>query len=225
MKVLSIQVGFPKELDPESSRPWVSGFWKEPVTGPVEMGWENLAGDGQGDRVHHGGPDKAVCVYPQEHWEAWRELLGPELFPGAFGENFTTSGATEAEVCVGDIYACGSAVFQVSQPRQPCWKLARRWGVRDLAVQVERSGRTGWYLRVLTRGRVEAPQDLVLRERPHPECSVAAANRVMHDRKGDWEAAGALAACPALSASWRKTLRARFEAQAVADDSFRQFGE
>ncbi len=224
MKLLSIQVGLPKKLDPEGGKPWVSGFWKKPVSGPLALDWENLAGDGQGDRIHHGGPDKAVCVYPKDHWDSWRKVLGPDLFPGAFGENFTTLGATEGEVFLGDIYQCGSAVVQVSQPRQPCWKLARRWGVKDLALQVERSGRTGWYLRVLTRGQVEAPQNLQLRERPHPEWSVAGANAVMHHHKTDWEAARALADCPALSGSWRRTLLARATSRVVADTALRQLG-
>lgn len=226
MKVLSIQVGLPqaRRTADDGEKAWTSGFWKETVTGPVAVGWENLAGDGQADRKNHGGPDKAICVYPKDHWNSWRDVLGPTLFPGAFGENFTTEGSTETEVFLGDIYECGSAVVQVSQPRQPCWKLARRWGIRDLAAEVERSGRTGWYLRVLTLGEVEAPRELVLRERPHPQWSIAEANAIMHDRKTDWEAARALAACPELSASWRRTLLARVESQDVADVSFRQFG-
>lgn len=224
MKILSIQVGLPKVLDPEGDKPWTSGFWKETVTGPAAVGWENLSGDGQADLKNHGGPDKAICVYPQDHWAYWEETFGSVLFPGAFGENFTTEGQIEEEIFLGDIYQCGTALVQVSQPRQPCWKLARRWRVKDLAAQVERSGRTGWYLRVLTPGVVEAPQEMVLRERPYPAWSLAEANAIMHHRKTDWDAAGALAACPALSESWRRTLLNRATSRVVSDVGLRQHG-
>src|SRR5690606_30313397 len=96
-----------------------------------------------------------------------------------------------------------------SQPRQPCWKLDRRWQVGDLAKRVQESGRTGWYYRVLQCGTVEAPADCVLVERPHPDWTVARANRIMHQQREDHAAAAALAACAALSASWKSTLSAR----------------
>ena len=128
--LLSVQVGMPTVLgvvgstDP-ANRPWTTGFIKGPVAGPVWAGSLNLTGDGQADRTNHGGPDKAVCVYPADHYEFWRHDLGlPDIPLGAFGENFTVAGLGEADVCIGDVWAVGDAVFQVSQPRQPCWKLA-----------------------------------------------------------------------------------------------------
>jgi len=215
VEVLSIQVGLPRTLGrPEAADPmdkvWTTGFFKEPVAGPVWLGRTNLVGDGQADLQNHGGPEKAVNVYPAEHYPYWESDLGlAGLAPGAFGENFTTIGALEAVVCVGDIFEAGEALVQVSQPRQPCWKLARRWRIKDLALRVQQTGRTGWYFRVLREGRVEAGRPLVLVDRPHPEWTVAAANEVMHHRKADMEAARALAACPALSARWRETLSRR----------------
>jgi MOSC domain-containing protein YiiM len=214
LNLLSIQIGLPRSLDGDATetpgaRPWTSGIFKEPVTGPVELGPTGLAGDGQADLRVHGGPDKAVNVYPSEHYLHWREMLALECAPGAFGENFTLSGALEEEVCVGDVYALGSVHLEVSQPRQPCWKLARRWGVKDFALQVQRTGRTGWYFRVLEPGTIEAPATLDLVERPFPRWTVACANAVMHDHHGGPEVAASLAACPALAESWRKTLRAR----------------
>jgi len=211
----SIQVGLPRTLgcrDPlePSDREWTTGFFKEPVTGAVWLGRTNLAGDGQADRENHGGPDKAVNVYPSEHYPDWeRELPLPPLLPGGFGENFTTHGLLESAVCIGDVFEIGNAVVQLSQPRQPCWKLARRWGIRDLALRVQQTGRTGWYFRVLREGTVEGGLSLRLIERPHPEWTVAAANAVMHHRRHDVAAARALAACPALSPSWRESLNRR----------------
>lgn len=201
--------GGPGADDP-LEKEWTTGFYKEPVAGAVWLGATNLAGDGQADLVNHGGRDKAVNVYPAEHYWHWETELGiPNLPGGAFGENFTTVRGLEAEVCIGDVYELGAAVVQISQPRQPCWKLARRWGIKDLALRVQQTGRTGWYFRVLREGEVEAGHPFVLADRPHPEWTVSAANDVMHHRKADVEAARALASCAALSESWRASLLRR----------------
>ena len=220
VKLLSIQVGKPRTFGtPDASDPhdrqWTTGFCKETVSGPVTITKINLAGDGQADLKHHGGLDKAVCVYPREHWAFWKAEIAIDLPHGGFGENFTTSGAVETDVCIGDVFRCGTALLQISQPRQPCWKLARRWGTKDLPARVERTGRSGWYLRVLEEGTVEAGNEIPLVERSHPEWTVAAANSVMHHRKTDWEAAQRLASCPALSGSWRSTLAQRAETRLI----------
>jgi MOSC domain-containing protein YiiM len=229
VELLSIQVGLPRVLgSPDSShtdeRQWTSGFCKEVIAGPVAVTRTNLAGDGQADLKHHGGPEKAICVYPRDHWTSWKEELGIDMPHGGFGENFTTQGAAEADVCIGDIFRCGTAILEISQPRQPCWKLARRWGIKDLAARVERTGRTGWYLRVLEEGTVEAGNALQLLQRPHPEWTIAAANSVMHHRKTDWEAAAHLASCPPLSQSWKATLAHRAETRVIADTAARLEG-
>lgn len=213
--LLSIQVGQPQELGHEGAadpmeRPWRSGIYKIAVPGPVWLGRTNLVGDGQGDLIHHGGPEKAVMAYAAAHYPAWREELGiPELTCGGFGENFTVEGLTEADLCIGDIYAVGTALVQVSQPRQPCWKLARRWHVKDLAARTQATGRTGWYFRVLQEGAVQAGDALLLQERPLPRWSVARANQLMHLHRDDRAGALELASSPYLSANWRETLTSR----------------
>lgn len=228
--LLTLQVGLPKDLGVEGApdpvdRPWSTGSFKAPVAGPVWLGRINLAGDGQADRKHHGGPDKAVCVYPAAHYPAWRADLGKPDFPfGAFGENFTVEGLTEEAVCIGDTYAIGEARVQVSQPRQPCWKLSRRWRIKDLALRVQTTGRTGWYFRVLDEGNVAPGLPLVLLDRPFPEWPIARANRVMHGARHDREAAAALAGCPLLSASWRETLTQRAETGRNPDPNRRLIG-
>lgn len=229
MKLLSIQVGLPRDLgDADSTdpfdRPWRSGFNKEPIVGEVQVSRLNITGDGQADLEHHGGPDKAINVYPAEHLSLWEAQLGIELPHGSFGENFTTSGLVESKVCIGDIFQIGQVTVQISQPRQPCWKLARRWRIKDLAVQVERTGRTGWYFRVMEEGPLSAPADITLLERPFPQWTVAEANEIMHHRKQDAKAAGALAGCPALSESWRTTLSRRAD-KIIDDDSPRLEGD
>lgn len=208
-RIVGVQVGLPRDRVDGRGRVWRSGFAKDPVNGPVRLRAEQLDGDGQADRTNHGGPDKAVCVYPHAHYAGWEPLLGAPLPPGAFGENLTVSGAEEADVCIGDAYRLGTALVQVSQPRSPCWKLARHWNVKDLAVRVQRTGRTGWYFRVLHEGELQRGDALELLDRLHPELTVAEANRVRHHDRDDLVAARVLADCPELAASWRRGLLGR----------------
>ena len=215
--LISIQVGTPRTIASNaegatdaSDRRWTTGIFKSPVEGPLFLGATNLAGDGQADPENHGGPDKAVCAYSADHYGDWR--ADPELAamaPGAFGENFTIRGLTETTVCVGDIWSVGDALIQVSQPRQPCWKLARKWGVKDLTARVVRTGRTGWYFRVLREGTVSAGARLTLLDRQYPAWTIQAANDVMHGRPVDVDASAALGTIPALSRAWRGTLTSR----------------
>ncbi len=229
-ELLSVQIGVPRTVgradttDP-MDQIWTTGFFKEPVAGSVRLGRVNLAGDSQADLQNHGGPEKAVNVYPAEHYPYWERNLGLAALPcGAFGENFTTEGLLEADVCIGDVFEISHALVQLSQPRQPCWKLARRWRMKDLALRVQQSGRTGWYFRVLRQGHVQAGAKLLLTKRPHPEWTVAAANDVMHHRTHDVEAARALAACPALSVRWRERLGRRAATGTTASTSARLQG-
>jgi MOSC domain-containing protein YiiM len=213
--VVSLQVGQPRtvgsseETDPVD-QVWTTGFFKEPRSGLVWLGRTNLDGDGQADLKNHGGPEKAVNVYPAEHYPYWAQTIGlPNLQPGGFGENFTIEGLLESDVCIGDIFEIGESLVQLSQPRQPCWKLARRWRIKDLAFRVQETGRTGWYFRVLREGHVQAGTRLVLVERHHPSWTVSAANEVMHHLIDDRQAAQKLADCTDLSSRWREKLKRR----------------
>lgn len=215
--IVSLHVGQPESLGLHGAaawfdEPWTTAIFKRAIAGPAAIRGEGLVGDGQADRVNHGGPDKAICVYPAVHYPLWRDdlrrdLHGADFEFSAFGENFTVQGMSEPAVCVGDSYAVGAGVVvQVSQPRQPCWKLARKWRIKDLTARAIETGRTGWYFRVLDEGTVRVGDTLTLRERPHPEWTIAAANRVMHFREGDTRA---LADLDELSQSWKDALRAR----------------
>jgi MOSC domain-containing protein YiiM len=133
----------------------------------------------------------------------------PDLPFGGFGENLTIAGLTEAAVCVGDVWRAGAVLLQVSQPRQPCWKLARRWRVKDLPARVVETGRSGWYLRVLSEGDIEAGYGLELLARANPEWTIARANRVLYFHRNDPDESAALAAVPGLSSSWRESLSRR----------------
>lgn len=193
-------------------REWRSGIFKEPVSGPIWLGKTNLAGDGQADLKHHGGPEKAVFAYPSEHYSHWKKVL-PEadVFPGGMGENFSLKNQLEESISIGDTFEVGEAVIQVSQPRQPCWKPARRFRIKNLALLLQNSGRTGWYYRVLKEGFVEAGQILKLVERPYPYWTIKKCNTIMHMDKDNLEEAKKLSECDSLSSNWKATLRKRVE--------------
>lgn len=207
MRLVSIQVGLPRRPGPPGAAGWTTGYGKVPVRGPVRVGRENLEGDGQANRRWHGGPDMAVLAYAEEHYPRWRdELDWGDLPHGAFGENLTVSGATEDASCLGDVWRAGAALLQVSEPRKPCRNISRYWDRPALLRLVERTGRHGFYLRVLEEGVVEAGQEVRLVERPHPEWSVS---RAMAARRGvarHRAEAEALLGVGALGTDWRAHL-------------------
>jgi MOSC domain-containing protein YiiM len=213
--IVSIQTGkaaayrHPNQAD-GNGREWTTAFFKTLVDGPVRVASLGVAGDEQADRENHGGPDKAVLAYSADHYPYWREHLSLADMPhGGFGENLTIGGLTEETVCIGDTWRAGEVCFQVTQPRQPCWKMSRRWNLPDLAKQVVVNGKSGWYLRVLQEGELQADAAIELVSRPHPTWSVARASRVMHHEKHDMALAAELVSLPELSAAWREALTAR----------------
>ncbi|WP_239614444.1 MOSC domain-containing protein [Cohnella mopanensis] len=188
-----------------------SGIGKSKVDHSIALTEHGFVGDEQADLVNHGGPDKAVCVYNYDHYAHWEEMLDHPLDYGAFGENFTVKHMNEQEVHIGDVYQIGSAVVQVSQPRQPCWKLAMKWGLDELPLLVTNSGLTGFYFRVLRSGEVKPGEELKLMHVHPDKITVSEANRVMHKDKDDVEGIYRLLAVPELSASWVNSLRKRLE--------------
>lgn len=189
---------------------WTTAFFKTAVAGPVWVNSLGLDGDEQADQENHGGPDKTVLAYSADHYAYWRQHLGlPDMPHGGFGENLTISGLDETTVCIGDTWRAGAVVFQVTQPRQPCWKMSRRWQIADLARQVIANGKSGWYLRVLAEGELSPDTPIELVARPHSHWTVARASDVMHHRKDDLAAAAELAALAELSAAWKAALESR----------------
>lgn len=221
-----VNVGAPTLLaDASGTRVW-SGIDKAPVADGVTL-WlssVNLAGDGQADLRVHGGPDKAVYAYPSEHLGPWaRELDAEPVHPAPhdtgqagglghapFGENLSTVGVTESEVCIGDVWQWGEATLEVCQPRWPCYKLALHRGRADIQQRMRANGRTGWYLRVLEPGEVTTGSDIEV-TRPDPAgLTVMDAHLAMGDRHlTDEPLARALAEHPSLAAEWRDPLRDR----------------
>jgi len=171
MKVISVNVGLPSPLRARD-RVVESGILKKPIAGPVRVRTLNLDGDGQADLRVHGGVDKAVYAYPAEHYDLWQEELRLDLPWGAFGENLTTRGFSEDTIHIGDRLGIGTAVFGVSQPRLPCFKLEAKFERNDMIKRVLDSRRTGFYLRVLQEGRLEAGDAIAVLEQNPARLSV-----------------------------------------------------
>lgn len=222
-RLLALNVGGVGTIE-DGDRVIMSGFHKTPVETPLPLGRLGFPGD---EHVYerHGGPDKAVCVYPYEHYAYWEERLGLELpASAAFGENFTMSGLTERQVCLGDVFSIGEAVVQVTQPRAPCYKIAARYGVAKMAVFVQQESFTGYLLRVLEEGEVCAGQTMRLLERNAAAITVAEANQILNVNKKDLEGAERLLALPALPEALREDLERRVRRFGSPEDTERLFG-
>jgi MOSC domain-containing protein YiiM len=210
--IVSIQVGqatkyeYERPVDGRKSI-WTTAFFKSPVGGSVHVGQLGILGDQQADRENHGGIDKAVLAYSAEHYTYWRTHLNmPEMPHGGFGENLTVAGLDETAVCIGDRWRAGSVVFEASQPRQPCWKMGRRWRIVDLPKQVIQNGKSGWYLRVVEEGELTAPMEMELIARPRPEWTIARASRLLYHETDNVAGLEELANIPELSRAWREEL-------------------
>jgi MOSC domain-containing protein YiiM len=208
-RVLFLQIGGPGKL-PWRGNQVTTAIVKDPVPDGtrVALGAEGFEGDVQADLRVHGGPDKAVCCYPSEHFPRWAALLERDAMPpGAFGENLTLAGALETGVCIGDTYRLGQdgVVVQVSQPRGPCFKLAARWGTPRVTRQMAQDMIAGFYLRVLETGTVGAGDTLELLDRTG-DVTVAEVLRVTYRDRHEPEALARVAAVPELAEQWRTSL-------------------
>lgn len=206
MIIQSLNIGLPKK-ELFHGKEFITGICKQPVTGPLFLTKLGLEGDGVGDRKNHGGTDKAVCVYSLDYYEYWEKALGTKLPTAAFGENFSVSGMKENEICIGDVFKAGSAVLQVSQPRQPCSTLAARHGRIDFVKLVVDSDLTGFYFRVLEEGAVKAGDGIDLIEPDPRRVSITFANHIFHHDRKNREGIEKVLAVPALSGSWQKSFQ------------------
>jgi MOSC domain-containing protein YiiM len=209
MKLLSINVGLPREVE-WRGRLVRTSIFKAPVQGGVRVAKLNLAGDQQADLSVHGGIDKAVYIYPSEHYAFWRaELPGLDLPWGMFGENFTTEGLLEDTVHIGDRLRAGSAEFVVTQPRMPCYKLGIRFGRPDMVKRFHQSGRTGFYLAVLREGEVTAGESLEWLARDEHGVKVADIVQLYTADAANQDLLRRASELPGLPEGWRDYFRKR----------------
>ena len=206
MQLLSIQVGKVQTHD-HNGKEWTSAYLKKPVAGRVHVGKLTVAGDEQKHLKFHGGEHRSVLMYAAAHYAMWKAELDRDLPYGSFAENFTVSGLDEDSVCLGDTYKIGDTVrLQVSQPRQPCNQIYMALGIRGIVKKVNATWRSGWYLRTLQEGEVEAGMPITLLDRPHPEWSIVRVHEVMANRARMPQEAGELAQIEALQPTWRTRL-------------------
>jgi MOSC domain-containing protein YiiM len=213
VRLVSVNVGQPRVIGATRwGKPIRSGIVKQPVTAAsISLDTLNLDGDRQADLKVHGGRDKAVYAYPVEHLPLWNDELGTDFGPGPLGENLSTVGALEDDVCIGDIWAWGEARLQVCQPRSPCYKLVTITGRPDLLKRLVRTGRTGWYLRVLQPAIVPVAGPIQVIERDPAGISVLIAHRASVPGGLDRAEVEAVARVDALAADWRHWVLQQFE--------------
>ena len=195
---------------PASGRP--TGMFKRPVAGPLKLTEEGFAGDQQADRRVHGGPDKAVHLYPARHYASLARSfpeIATALVPGALGENLSAADIDERDVRIGDIWQLGSALLQVSQPRTPCWKIDERLASEGVAALIASSHLTGWYLRVTRPGTVSPGDTLVLVQAASGSPTLHDAMRLWAEHRPSIAALEALAQLPGMAPGWRDKIHQR----------------
>ncbi|WP_441235284.1 MOSC domain-containing protein [Bradyrhizobium sp. 930_D9_N1_4] len=207
-RLLSLNVGLPRDIAWQG-RTVHTGIWKAPVDGPRRVRRLNIDGDGQGDTAGHGGEHRAVFVYQDDSYRYWQKQLDrSDLVHGQFGENFTVDGLPDTEVCIGDRYRIGSAVFEVTQPRVTCYRLGIRMEEPDMAALLVRHGRPGFYFRVIEEGDVEAGDEITQIARG-PECmSVREINALLYLPPHPRDRLGRAMKITALSHGWRHSFEA-----------------
>lgn len=201
--VSGLQTGRIAPLGPEGEP---SAIVKTARAGAVGVGTLGLEGDVQADLREHGGPDKAVYAYGLARYAAWAQAfpeLAAQFLPGSMGENLTIAGMTEDDLCVGDVHAIGTALLQVCQPRQPCFKFALRFGNNRLPKAMVRSGHSGWYYRVLRNGVIGAGDAVQLHDRPHPAFAFPRLVSIVNHGDASEAELRAMAQMGGLAAQWR----------------------
>lgn len=207
-RLLSVNVGLPRDI-PWQGRTVHTAVWKAPVQGPRVVRRLNIDGDGQGDLAGHGGEHRAVFVYQMDSYRFWQSELGRSDFSyGQFGENFTVDGLSDREVCIGDRYRIGSALFEVTQPRVTCYRVGIRMNEPQMPALLVARGRPGFYLRVLAEGEIEAGDEIVRVVIGPERMTVFEINALLYMPGHPSSALERALRIPALSAGWRGSLQA-----------------
>lgn len=210
MRIVAISVGRPQVLV-RGGRQYSTSINRRVVEGVVRASKEGLEGDIIGDQRVHGGPDKAICCYCREHYEYWGPILGGDLRVPSFGENFTVEGALETDVALGDVFERGALKVQVTQPRQPCWKLANKHDEPRLIAWVNERAYCGFYLRVLSEGEARAGDELTRTARPHANLTIERMLRARLSEDIDRVMVKRLVDAAEISESWRGDLKKKLK--------------
>lgn len=211
--ITELRIGRPQVLPGHSM---LSAYRRQPVAGPVAVHELGLAGDQVGNPRVHGGPEKAIYAYPLSGYAGWQAEfpdMAERFVPGAMGENLVVDGLDEASLCLGDVIRCGTATLQIAQIREPCSTFAAAMGTARVVKAMVRSGRSGWYFRVLEGGQIAPGDGHDVIERPNPQWPISRFSPIAAGKAGRHEELAELAALPGLSGYWRSKLAQRLQAQ------------
>jgi MOSC domain-containing protein YiiM len=200
--IVHIQTGRVQMQIDDEGQPWETAIYKQAVQQPIALKTLGLDGD---ERTGY-DVDRAICCLAQEHYRFWESYFNRTFPLGTFGENITLQGAVDENVCIGDVYRCGTALMQVTQPRTPCYKQAKKTGVPTFVKLIEATKRRGFLLRVLEEGTIAPGDSFELIERPHPTASLIYVNRLFLERD-DPEQIAWLANLAPLAHDWRAEMQ------------------
>ncbi len=205
----SINIGKSAEVPYDGNKTFRSSILKKPVNGKIFVDALGLDGDSVTNKSVHGGVDKAICLYCEDHFPYWENRVQQNINPGAFGENFTIKGITEEGLQIGDSIQIGDVELQISQPRQPCQNLVKKFGVPKLAQMITATGFSGFYCRVIQPGWIESGMTCSINETTGEKVTLSEANRIFYKDKENIEAIKKLLSIEALSDSWQGYLKER----------------
>ncbi len=209
LSITSINIGTPREVTYKKGHKLKTSLLRDPFKGKIFLDLMGFDGDQVADPVDHGGRDKAVCGYPANHYPIWEKELSRNMPPASFGENLTIEGLTEDQIHIGDIFRIGEVEVQCTQPRQPCHKLTKIFGLPKLASRIQELGYCGYYFRVLKQGWLQVGMAVERIHSDNKKISVRDAHYLMYRDKTKYEAIEKLMAHPALSESWKHSFGKR----------------
>ena len=208
-KVISLQIGKIRTIKDKTLKNgiWTTGSYKMPVFGYQDINFLGIKGDEVSDTIHHGGKHKAVFANSYENYPIWEKYLGvKKLEFGALAENLTLSKIKEEDVCIGDVHKIGSVILEVSQPREPCWKISQKHNNKTFTKEIYNSGRTGWYYRVLEEGQIKKGDKVEMLKRVKNPISIFKANEVLKNIKSNQKLAKQLINLDVLGEPFKKSL-------------------
>jgi MOSC domain-containing protein YiiM len=209
IEIINFAIGLPKTMPYGNQKEMETGICKN-KTEEAFLTKEGFCGDGVANLKYHGGPDRAICIYPHEHYRLWEQEFDISLPPSAFGENLTVTNMLERDVCIGDVYQLGEAVIQVTQGRIPCSTITRRMNVQGLLKRIAETGYTGYFCRVLKEGTVRHHSNIQLMKRHPQQVSILFANEIYFHRQTDVEGIKKVLEVQELANQWRESLAGRF---------------
>ena len=211
-----IYCGQSKKINDGKREEYSSSYQKKALNKTsYEINKNGFKDDTQSDKKSHGGIDKAICVYSLDDYRYFEEKNEITLPACAFGENLSIVGVNDSNICIGDKFTCGEVIFEVSQPRQPCWKISSIVGIKKLTALIVKEYKTGFYFRVLQSGQIKPSDELELLTRPYPKLSIKHINQIYFNAKEHQEEIAEALKCDKISKAYREDLTKRYKDEEI----------